>query len=300
MKIDKISYGGWANCLRIANGTTELVVTLDVGPRIIRFGFEGGENVFAEYAAQMGKTGGDDWRIYGGHRLWHAPEAQPRTYTPDNQPVECHVHGTTVHIVQAVEAGTGIQKELEIRMEPKAARVDVLHRLTNTLPWDVELAVWALSVMAPGTLSILPLPPRGEHDQNLAPSSAVILWAYTNMSDPRWTWGEKYILLQQQGNSKPQKIGLLAPDGWIAAFRAGNLFVKQVDFEGDLLYPDLGCNLETYTDADMLEIETLSPLTLLGAGASAEHLETWSLHRDVPQPKTDADVEREILPRIME
>jgi hypothetical protein len=73
-----------------------------------------------------------------------------------------------------------------------------------------------------------------------------------------------------------------------------------VDFEGDLLYPDLGCNLETYTDADMLEIETLSPLTLLGAGASVEHLETWSLHKDVPQPKNDADVEREILPRIME
>jgi hypothetical protein len=56
-------------------------------PRIIRFGFIDQENMFKEYPEQMGKLGGDQWLIFGGTRLWHAPEAQPRTYYPDRDPV---------------------------------------------------------------------------------------------------------------------------------------------------------------------------------------------------------------------
>src|SRR5437867_3326516 len=52
-----IEYGGWPRCVRLANERVELVVTTDVGPRIIRFGYRGGENVFAEFAGQVGKTG---------------------------------------------------------------------------------------------------------------------------------------------------------------------------------------------------------------------------------------------------
>lgn len=298
MKIEIIAYAGWKNCLHATNGMIELVITLDVGPRIIRFGFAGGENFFHEYPAQVGKTGGEEWRNYGGHRLWHAPEVMPRTYAPDNHPVEYHIHGDIIHLIQPVEPSTGIQKEMEIRLAPDTAEVEVLHRLTNTLAWDVELAVWALSVTAPGTTSILPLPPRGEHSLNLTPTGAIVLWACADMSDPRWTWGRKYILLRHQPNMPPQKIGLLAPDGWIAAARNGMLFVKRVEYAAEYTYPDLGCNLETYTDSDMLEIETLGPVALLAPGSSVEHIELWSLHRDVPTPQNDADVDRDVLPKI--
>src|SRR5436309_8030777 len=87
-KVEKVEYKGWKNNLKISNGTVELIATLDVGPRIIRYGFSGGENALKEYADQLGKSGEKDWQIRGGHRLWHAPEAQPRTYFPDNSPVE--------------------------------------------------------------------------------------------------------------------------------------------------------------------------------------------------------------------
>ncbi|MCJ7665262.1 MAG: DUF4380 domain-containing protein, partial [Actinobacteria bacterium] len=85
--IKNYKFGGWENCLRLENDEIELVATTDVGPRIIRLGFKGGQNLFKEFGDQLGKTGGDQWRIYGGHRLWHAPEAVPRTYFPDNKPV---------------------------------------------------------------------------------------------------------------------------------------------------------------------------------------------------------------------
>ena len=70
----KISYGGWDNCIQITNGIVDLIVTTDIGPRIIRYGFVGQENEMCEVASTMGLTGGDEWRIYGGHRLWHSPE----------------------------------------------------------------------------------------------------------------------------------------------------------------------------------------------------------------------------------
>ena len=88
MKLQKTPYGGWKNCIRLTNAEIELIATTDVGPRVIRLGFIGGQNLFKEWKDQLGKTGSDKWVIYGGHRLWHAPEVMPRTYAPDNGPVE--------------------------------------------------------------------------------------------------------------------------------------------------------------------------------------------------------------------
>ena len=57
ISIEKINYQGWANSWQVTNGEVELVVTGDVGPRVMRYGFAGGQNFFKEFAGQMGKTG---------------------------------------------------------------------------------------------------------------------------------------------------------------------------------------------------------------------------------------------------
>ena len=73
VKIEKIAWQGWANCYRISNGEVEAVVTTDVGPRVMRFGFVGGQNLFKEFSDQLGKSGEKVWVARGGHRLWFAP-----------------------------------------------------------------------------------------------------------------------------------------------------------------------------------------------------------------------------------
>ena len=67
--VEKVSYGGWPNCYRLSNGETELIVTTDVGPRVMRYGFVGGQNLFVEIADQMGKSGEPWWAMRGGHRF---------------------------------------------------------------------------------------------------------------------------------------------------------------------------------------------------------------------------------------
>jgi len=280
MEMVKISYGGWPNCIRIDNGTVELVATTDVGPRVIRYGHAGGQNVFKEYADQIGKTGGDAWRIYGGHRFWHAPEVTPRTYWPDNGPVEHDWDGTRLRLANQ-EPGNGIRKEIEVRLAASGSRVDLLHRLVNLGPWDIELAPWSLSVMAQGGREILPQEPFRAHDEYLLPARPLVLWHYTDMSDPRWRFGKKYVTLRQDPTATTkQKLGLLNRQAWMAYARDGEVFVKRHGLPGDGAFPDFGCNEETYTDADMLEMETLGPLTRLAAnGGTVEHLERWSLFK---------------------
>ncbi|MCG3149618.1 MAG: hypothetical protein PCFJNLEI_03083 [Verrucomicrobiae bacterium] len=295
LTIRTVAYKGWKNCCRIANGTVELIVTTDVGPRIIRYGFVGGQNLLKEDPAQVGKSGGKAWRLYGGHRLWHSPEDATRTYFPDNFPVTVERHGNRTRFIAPVETTCGIQKELEIKL---GARVEIVHRLRNTGLWPIELAPWALSVMAPGGTCIVPQPKRGTHPKDLLPQNVLVPWIYTDMSDPRWTWGRRYILLRQAANSTPQKLGALVPDGWAAYALNGQLFVKRFPCLAGARYPDNGCNFETFTNSNMLEVETLGPLTTLAPGQTIAHNETWQLFNNVPAPKNDRDVDRHILPQL--
>jgi hypothetical protein len=299
--MEKTNYRGWQNCCRISNGLVDLVVTTEIGPRIIRFGFVGEENEFKEYDDMAGETGGAEWRIYGGHRLWHAPEARPRTYYPDNLPVELEEHAGFMRVIQPTETTTGIQKEIDIRLSAAEAHVELTHRLRNSNLWAVELAPWALTVMAPGGTAIIPFPPRASHEERLLPANTIALWPYTDMADRRWRWGSKYVTLgQDRRASTPQKAGFMVTEGWAAYARQGHLFVKKFSyFEGER-YPDFGCSVELFTDADMLELEALGPLTSLRPEGTVEHVEHWFLFRDVPAPSGDTDIDLHVLPRIRE
>ena len=160
MQTEIVQYKGWKRCLRITNGIIDLLVTLDVGPRIIRLGFAGQENEFCEFADEVGKVGGSEWHSYGGHRLWHGPEVMPRTYYPDNTPVQYEDHQTFVRFISDAETGNNVQKELDVEMLEGSAQVRVTHRIRNTGLWPVELAPWAITVMAIEGVGIVPLPPR--------------------------------------------------------------------------------------------------------------------------------------------
>jgi hypothetical protein len=300
-QVKKANYKGWPNCYSLSNRLVDLVVTADVGPRIIRFGFIDRDNELKEIEETLGQTGGNQWRIYGGHRLWHAPEEMPRTYAPDNDPVAVQEGDGFLRLVQTPEPATGIQKEMDLSLDPGQAKAILTHRLRNTGLWAVELAPWALTIMAPGGVAIFPLPPRGSHSENLRPTGALTLWAYTDMADPRWTWGKQYILLRQDPQAiTPQKIGAWTPDGWVAYARQDHLFVKTFALQPEAIYPDRNSPLELFTDSQILEVETLGPLVRLEPGAAVEHTEEWFLYDGVPAPQNDDDVKAHILPRVVE
>jgi len=86
LSLEIVPYGGWSKAIRMRRDGWELVAPLEIGPRILRFGPIDGTNILFENKEQMGKTGAKEWMIYGGHRLWTAPE-NDQCYALDNDRV---------------------------------------------------------------------------------------------------------------------------------------------------------------------------------------------------------------------
>ena len=276
--IDKIEFGGWKDCIRIYNREIEVIVTTAVGPRIVSLGYIGGQNFFHLVPEHLGKSGGKEWRIFGGHRLWHAPEAIPRSYEPDNDPVEVSINNGTVTLTQTKEPGTGIIKRLDLEIATDANQITVTHTLQNSGAWDIELAAWALSVLVPGGRAIVPQEPYGEGDAYLLPARPLVLWQYTRMNDARWTWGEKYIQARHDAAlTSETKIGILNKQGWVAFALNGELLIKKFPYDRSATYTDLGSNNEIYVNGSFLEIETLSPFRRIAPGEAITHQERWML-----------------------
>jgi hypothetical protein len=301
--IEVVEYHGWKNCVRMTNDAVELIVTCDVGPRVISYKLNGGENVMAEFADQLGKSGESDWVVRGGHRLWTAPEDLTRTYSPDNSrvdrsildnsPAHCRFHTST--------DSYGIRKELEIALSKSGSGVTVTHTITNAGEAPTQLAIWALSVMAPGGVEIIPLPEKRPHPgpprnaksaSDFAPNQTIVFWPFSDFSDPRWTFGSRFILLRQDPKRGPMKIGLAHRMGWVGYLNLGVLFVKRFDFQEGTTYADNGCNFESFTNEQILEVESLGPLVSLQPNESAAHIERWELHQVTGDVKTEADAAR--------
>jgi hypothetical protein len=292
--IDIVPFSGWQNNLRISNGTVELIVTLEVGPRILSYKKCGGFNPLKIFEDQVGTAGEQAWKNRGGHRLWIAPEDKVTTYFPDNAPVTWDKLGDLwVKLVSVPETTSGYQKEIEISLDAAGTDVTVLHRITRIDSTPAYLSPWALTVMAAGGIAVMPQPELGQHPRDLLPNRNLVLWPYTDMSDPRWRFGRKYILLKQDASGGPTKIGLSHQVGWSGYLVGGVFFLKRYPWNPEAIYPDNGCNFETFTNARMLELESLGPLRSLEHKQSLEHVERWELH-DGPASLDAADPEGQL------
>jgi hypothetical protein len=302
--LEKVNYLGWNDCVRLSNGVAELIVTTAFGPRIIHYGRLGGPNAFHVIPATQGKVvAGSQWMPYGGHRLWHAPEVLPRSYQPDNEPVQTvEMQGETL-LVGVQEAATGMTREMRITLAADGTGVKVEHRLTNTGVWDVTLAPWGLSIVANGGRAVLPQEPFVSHDDDLTPARPVVLWKFTDMADPRWRWGRKYITLRQgEEMGNPQKVGVWNNQGWAAHLTAEQVFFILIEVApgGPEVLPDAGSNYETYTDGPFQELETLGPLQTLAPGETASHNEYWYLAPVGDIVDEDSALDTALLPLLHE
>ena len=298
--VERVAYKGWPNCYRVSNGTVELIVTGDIGPRVIRYGFIGGQNVFKEFPDQIGKSGEPDFQLRGGHRVWKAPEDPVASWAPDNTPVKVEMTADGVVATEQVEPLTKLQKEIAVHLAPTGTDVSITHRITNKTLFPLEFSVWAMSMMAQGGVSIAAFPPRGRHPIDLQPTNPLVMWAYTDLSDKRWTFTKKYMMLRQDRNiAEAQKLGMFNTNGWIAYLLNDEVFYKEAKPDSSKSYPDFGCSFEEFTNNEFIEIETLSPLTKVGAGGSAEHTEHWRLYRKVHLSQfTDEEIDRVLQPLL--
>ena len=267
----EIQYGAFGRCLSMTNGLVELVVTLDVGPRVIRAGLPGKCNVFAEIPDMTWENG---WKIYGGHRLWTAPEAMPLSYALENDPCHYELVENGARFWREKDEYSGLAKEITITLDEETTVVELLHSIRNDNVWPVDYALWALSVMAPGGREVVPF---NQDESGFEPNRKLTLWPYTRLQDARLWASERYLALSQTGDAHPFKIGLDNREGWAAYQKEDTLFIKYFMHDLDADYPDEGMSYETYTCDRFLEMESLSGVETVEPGESLEHVEVWEL-----------------------
>lgn len=300
MSLEKLTYMGLQDCIKLSNGKVDLIVTTAVGPRVLFYGPTGGGNVFAHFPEASKETALGTWKPYGGHRLWVWPEIFPGTYAPDNDPVEANAEGDFGLLLRQPVDRAGMQKQMRISMSPEATTVRLEQTVTSHNLWPVDIAAWGISVVEPG-ISIVPRVPFQTHDEYVPVTQPLALCAFTDLQDPRFTLGLKYLLLRGDP-SRPgsQKLGLRNKQNWCAHLVGHTLFVKRFTHHESAEYPDYGVNTEVYTEGRFQELELLGPHRVVVPGNSLTLVEHWNLFTDinVADPENLDLLDAAIAPRI--
>lgn len=271
----------------LRNPFLQLDYLITAGPRLVGLYLAGrSENLLAELPSAVVKTPLGNFRFLGGHRLWHAPEAHPRTYEPDDSGLTFEEIESGVLLHGRQELSTGIQKSMHIALKPDAPALTIRHTLTNHSAWPVELAAWAITQFPLGGVAILPQPTGLSDAAGLLPNRQLILWPYTRWSDERLSLDDEYILIQGLSQLPPIKIGYANSRGWIGYYRDAVFFCKRIQVYRQVTYPDYGANSECFCNNQFLELESLGPLTWLEPGEMVQHIETWELYPIEDRPQT--------------
>lgn len=291
VKISEIDYKNFGKCLKLENGAAELVVTVEVGPRVISYHLVGCENMlledinreFCDSSRELKEYFGDEktWYIYGGHRLWSSPESYPHSYVPDNSPVhyetDIRADGSAAVKLTPPETRTGQQHCICVEMDADSPRVKLTHTLKNVSGAVVTMAPWALTVCAAGAREIVPLSKR---ESGLLSNRRCVFWEYSDIHDSRFFMGNKYIALRQEKGAPTKfKIGVNNEDGWAAVINHGQIFLKNFDMNIDGEYPDYGCSFETFTNGIFLECESLGEIRAMKNGEESILTEYWTLEK---------------------
>jgi hypothetical protein len=267
-------------------------VLADAGPRIVRLGRSGSpENLLAETPDDGWDTPFGRYQLFGGHRLWYAPEDPEIGAVPDDG-LALEEAGDSLRLTGRVEPGTGLVRSMTIELDDDGPSLRLRHELSNSSRTPIELAPWSITQLPLGGAVILPqAAARIGHD--VRPNRSLVLWPYTSWADERLDLGEGALIVDAIAGGD-LKIGYFNDAGWLAYARAGSVLVRRFEPSPGRRHPDLGCNVETYSGARYVELEVLGPLVTLGERESTELTERWEV-RDAPAGQSEPRRLAEVL-----
>jgi len=273
----------------------------EAGPRVVRLFLAGSnENLLAELPDVRWDTPYGAYHARGGHRLWHAPEAFPRSSIPDDTAPTIEEVTDGVRLVQPTEEPTGVQKVMEIHLHGGRPALTLEHRLGNEGPGPVELAPWAITQLPLGGVAVLPQRAGRQDCPGLNPDRHLVAWPYTHWQDPRLLLRDDYLLVRADPWPAPWKMGYFNRLGWVGYLRREVFFCKRFDPCPGKPHADLGCNVEVYCNDLFVELETLGPLCRLEPGESTSHVERWEFYSGLGHPEEADAVWDLVAPLVRE
>ncbi len=261
---------------RISSDQLWVDVLATAGPRIVRLGLIGSpRNLLAETPDVGWDTAYGRYELFGGHRLWFAPEDPERGAVPDGQGLELAPAPDGIRLTGPAEPPTGLVRSMTLRLTRGRAAMEICHELRNVGDATIELAPWAITQLPLGGTVLLPQPAAtpGHH---VHPNRTLVLWPYSSWEDPRFRPLDGLLTLDAQAGPG-LKLGYLNVAGWVGYVRDGVVLVRRFAPLPGRPHPDLGCNTEVYVGGRFLELELLGPLATVAPGRSVTLTESWEV-----------------------
>lgn len=264
----------WGRVLWIADEKIEIAVALDFGIRIVHLACIGCQNLFYEQPNDCsdGFTEGQ-WRLYGGHRLWFAPESYD-SYYPDNAPVRYSVREDGILFEQELDPLLKVYKRLLLNLCFDGT-VRIEQQIQNASDQIMEGAAWGVNTLDGGGEAEIAFGCKDCGSFN--PQRVISIWSDTNLSDPRLQFEKDRVIARHLPLDNYLKIGLYSNPGKAVFRNKGQRFELTYDAEHLELYPDCGCNFELYMCRQFMELESLGKKTRISPGQCATHVEVWRL-----------------------
>ena len=266
----------WGKVLWVTTDYAEVGIALDFGIRVVHLSCPGMENLFYEQSKDCsdGNATPQGWKLYGGHRLWMAPEGD-WSYYPDNEPVTYTVSENTVLIEQETDPWTGQKKLLKLNFRKDS--VDVENIFINDTDKEMVGASWGVNTVDGGGVANIDF--AGTDPGDYVPRRVVSLWADTSVHDSRLQFGKHSLTATHKPLTDYFKMGLYCNPGKAVFENKGQRFTLTFGAGGIENHPDNGCNFELYMAKDFMELETLGVMRTLQPGEAASHTETWQLEK---------------------
>lgn len=254
----------------IENDFLRLDYLTSVGPRIIGLSSkQAGIELLAPSPDLHWPTPHGEYYLYGGHRIWKAPEDPFYNCPEDN--VTVSQENDRVTLRNQVDA-SGLQKEISFCLDEN--RVLVTHQLIWHGQKPIELAPWTITQVPLGGVAILP---QSDVHEGSAPTRSLAIFPYASISDPRLELHDDVVLVHGCADPMAFKIGTYNPFGWIGYLLEKALFIKRFPINDFRMLPDMGSNVEVYVRDRYLELEALGKLTWLNPGESTTFEEIWEV-----------------------
>jgi hypothetical protein len=292
--IDGSTYHGRAS-RRLASDHLWVDVLVAAGPRIVRLGLTGSaRNLLAETPDAGWETPYGRYELFGGHRLWFAPEDPERVAIPDGAGLRVDPETNGIRLTGSSEQPTGLVRSMTLRLSTEHAGLDVCHELRNAGDRSIQLAPWPITQLPLGGTVILPqaAASAGHH---VRPNRTLVLWPYTSWEDPRFRPRDGLVLLDAQVGPR-LKVGYFNDAGWVSYVSDGAILVRRFEPQLGLPHPDLGCNVEVFIGDRFLELELLGPLSELAPGEAVALVERWEI--EAADPGTDEHDLRDLAVRL--
>ena len=304
-KVD--SYKRYGRCVKLENDAVELLITLDLGPRIIYYAAKGGENLFfndeedqvVDRSPFFKELFGEEaeYHFYGGHRMWLAPQYQIHTESPDNDPVLLEEIKNGVKLTCPEAKVIGFISAMTVVLDEEKPEIEVTCEFTNTFEEKKRNAVWQVTQCAPGGVGFFPFmrPFRmrkpfseltlADFSKPILPSGSLVMFL-GSLGDQRLGLDDRYITLRHSAERKrPIKIGSADTEGWAMYANKGYLLKMSFTHDTEKDYTDFGSSLEAYTSHQFTEIEVLGPIEDWGKGETismTEKIAILPLKAEIP------------------